>query len=485
MPTSVILVSSYDPGYLIIFEHLVRVERAAGHEVLVLDTTGLQGTPFDSFHRGVLRATGLPVPGHDIEQRLTALGAEYRHPELDGTSVLPLDGDLESLLEISVQSALITFYRTDRPNRRRRSIRRVADALTSEGRAVYRAVRALTDEREIAQAYVPNGRFPHQKLAGLAFAAAGVPTRHIEKGEGANRAYVQDYAPQDRLKSQGAVETVLASMSSSEVDRIADAWLARRAPAADSRNEFSTLWRNEVPAAVEQLKRSGSPIVGFFTSSQDEFQFLGPEWQLHDWVDQFTAFDSVLSRFEAEGFSAYLRVHPNLATKAQECFVRERAGIRWLADRHPQLVVIWHDDAANSYSLLDTSDAVVVWDSTVGLEASARGLPVWTTATSRFGLVADIREVLSQEQLDSNGVTPWTVDPHQAKRFIAYLVLRDQDVTAGERWTAWDPAHQPRRATLAAIAVSGGIPGVGAAVTSLIDVYRHRRLRSNLRLLRR
>jgi len=39
----------------------------------------------------------------------------------------------------------------------------------------------------------------------------------------------------------------------------------------------------------------------------------------------------------------------------------------------------------------------------------------------------------------------------------------------------------PLGARLAAIAVSGGTPGVGAAVRSLVDVYRHRRLRANLR----
>jgi len=485
MSTSVILVSTYDPGYLSIFEHLVRRELDQGNQALVLDTTALQGTPAGSFHAGLLRATRLPEPGHDIEQRVTALGAEYLRPTLSASHDDPLEPELEELLEIAVQSALITFYRTDRPRRNRRPVRTTSAALTREGRAVYRAVRALCATRDIALAYIPNGRFPHQKLAGLALRDAGVATRHIEKGEGANRAYVQDYAPQDRLKSQGAVDTVLEGLSGSEVDAIADAWLAKRAPAADSRNEFSTLWSTGIPEAVAAARESGSPVVGFFTSSQDEFLFLGPEWQLHDWEDQFSAFDALLSRFEAEGYSAFLRVHPNLATKAHECFVRERAGIRRLAARHPGLIVIWHDDAANSYSLLEASDAVVVWDSTVGLEASARGLPVWTTATSRYGLVADTRELLSAEQLEAEGVTPWTVDPHRAKRFIAYLVLRDQDVTPGERWTAWDPDHPPRRARLAAIAVSGGIPGAMEAVRSLADVYRHRRLSANLRLLQR
>ena len=169
-------------------------------------------------------------------------------------------------------------------------------------------------------------------------------------------------------------------------------------------------------------------MVGFFTSSQDEFQFLGPEWQLHEWHDQFEAFDRLLGEFEKAGYVAFLRVHPNLATKAHGTFRRERDGIRALARRHPELLVIWHDDFANTYSLLGVSDAVVVWDSTVGLEASARGIPVWTTATSRYGLIADVQERLSHADVDAGGVTPWDVDAHAAKRFIAYLVRRDQQM---------------------------------------------------------
>ena len=485
MPTSVIMVSSYDPGYLTIFEHLVRTQRAAGNDVLVLDTTLLQGTPVDSFHRGMLRATGLPFPGHDLEARMTALGAEYRQPTLTPELTGPLAGPLEESLAIAVQSALITFFRTDRPDRRRRTVRRTATALLTEGRAVYRAVGVVCRERSLDLAFVPNGRFPHQKLAALALNEAGVLTRHIEKGEGAHRAYVQDYAPQDRLRSQGSVDAVLAGLSEAQIDEIADAWLANRDPGADSRNEFSTLWSNDIPDAVAASKTSGARVAGFFTSSQDEFLFLGPEWQLHEWSDQLVAFDLLMTRLEEQGFFCYLRVHPNLATKAHENFVRERAGIRRLAAKHPGLLVLWHDDPANTYALLGASDAVVVWDSTVGLEASARGIPAWTTATSRYGLVADIHEVLSPDDVARDGIALWTVDAHRAKRFLAYLVLRDQDVTSGERWTTWPSARPPLRAKMAAVAVSGGIPGVGVAVRSLADVYRHRSLRSSLRLLRR
>ncbi|KRC60442.1 hypothetical protein ASE14_05320 [Agromyces sp. Root81] len=481
------LITTYDPSWLSIFDQVTRDELAAGHRVIALDATALLTAPVDSYDRAVLRGLRIEHPGHDLPERMRELGAEYRHIDVADTDTSLLGDDLESELDIAVQSALITFYRTDRPDLSRRRIARVADGLRREGRAIYRLIGRLhAEEPDLAIGYVANGRFPNQKLATLAYRNAGLITKHLEKGEGPKRAYVQDYAPQDRLGSQGSVDSVLARLADAEVEQIADSWLAKRAPAHDSRNEFSALWSDQIPSRIGVWRTEGEKIVGFFTSSQDEFQFLGPEWHLHDWADQFQAFDAMLTRFEADGYRAFLRVHPNLATKEHGCFSREREGIRRLAELHPELVVIWHDDDANTYELLGACDAVVVWDSTVGLEASARGIPVWATATTRYGLIADVREVLSADSLAVAGTAPWPVDPRGSKRFIAYLVERDEDITtAPADWMSWNAGSPPLGVRLAAVTVSGAIPSRVEAVRSLVDVYRHRGRQANLRAIRR
>ena len=485
---TIVIVAGYDPGYLRILEHQVRTELSDGQLPLVADITGLSAAPVDSFDRGILTLFGLAYPGRDLRARVENLGGEYLRltPGTDSMASMPLAADLEATLAIAVESALISYFRTDRPNRSKRLVSRIAGGLEAEGRMVFRAVsNLLATYPETNKIIVPNGRYPGQKMATLAAERAKVPTFHFEKGETPNGTYLQDYAPQNRLKSQGSVDTVLAGVSDSEVDEIAQTWLSRRAPAKDSRNEFSALWKQGLPPEVSSRLESGARVVGFFTSSQDEFQFLGPEWQLHDWTDQFEAFDAVLTEVEKAGLVTYLRVHPNLATKAQDCFVRERAGIRELAARHPELMVIWHDESVSTYSLLDATDAVVVWDSTVGLEASARGLPVWTMATSRYGLVADVKERLSREQVDELGIDFWDVDAHAANRFIAYLVLRDQQMAEDyESWIPWDSAHPPVATKLAAALVSGGTPYRREALKSVLDVYRHRSVRSNLAHLR-
>lgn len=488
MPTSVIVLSSYDPAYLRISEHLVRRELAAGLQAVVLDVARALATPVDTFHRGTLGLFRFDYPGHDLSERFSNLGAEVVDIASLPESTRNLDlspGEVVDL-EVAIMSALITFYRTDSPDESQAAVRNSRRKLEREGRLVYGAITYLIENRaDVRMVFVPNGRYPNQKLAALAAHSRGVPTMHFEKGETRDGAYLQPYSPQSRLASQASVDPTLSELTTEQIEAVADGWLARRAPAADSRNEFSALWSDGLPVPLISLCQTRTRVAGFFTSSQDEYYSLGPEWQLHSWKTQFEAFDSVLTKLEAEGFGCFIRIHPNLATKSHEAFGRERRDIRRLAARHPDLVVIWHDETINSYALLEKANIVVVWDSTIGLEASAQGIPVWTTATSRYGLVADVRELLSAEAVAQAELEPWVVDAHAAKRFIAYLVKRDSKMDeTSQPWEPWDVTAPPLGVRLSRILVSGGNPTPLTAVRSLVDVYRHRSARANLRSIR-
>ncbi len=486
MTYAITIVASYDPGYLRIAEALVLADIEAGHTPLVIDTSPISPVPVDSFHRRTLHFFGMQHPGHDLAQRMMDLGAEYLDVRevLEYAPVLELTATQVDQLEIAVESALITYYRTDKPNRRIRRVAKIAGELFREGQQIYSALHFLLTQRDVVSLNVANGRFPAQKMSLLAAEERNVPTVHFEKGETPSGAYVQPYAPQNRLMSQGSVDGVLSRLTKHQIVETADTWIARRAPSTSSTNEFSANWIEAVPEDLLDRPKS-QMTVGFFTSSQDEFLFLGPEWQLHRWESQFQAFDQLITYFEQRGDLCFLRVHPNLATKDHECFLRERADLRLLADKHPNLIVISHDNPISSYALLDVSNAIVVWDSTIGLEASARGIPVWTCAASRYGLVADIREVFGSEELTASKMTPWKVSPLGAKKFIAYLVKRDRHIDLTRPgWETWDASKPPRTLKLAALLVSGGNPSIRDALMATVDVWRHRSPKFNRASLR-
>ena len=275
-----------------------------------------------------------------------------------------------------------------------------------------------------------------------------------------------------------------AQVDQEEIERVADQWLQARQPSQDSTNEYSAIWA-ATPVVETQTQDRHLPTIGFFTSSQDEFLHLGPDWQLHRWASQFDAFSTLMTRFEAIGYRCVLRVHPNLATKDHACFRREVNGLKRLQVAHPNLTIIWHDDPTSSYALLNQCDGVVVWDSTIGLEASAQGIPVWNCAASYYGMVADTRVALGAEDVTDDLVELWPVDSSRAKRFITGMILRDHLLeTTDSDWSTWNLADPPFMARLAALAVSGGAPTVIDSVKSIVDPWRHRRWSINVRLAR-
>jgi hypothetical protein len=216
-------------------------------------------------------------------------------------------------------------------------------------------------------------------------------------------------------------------------------------------------------------------VIGLFTSSQDEFAALGPEWHIQDWTDQWIAFDHVLNTLEPSGFAFYLRIHPNFTTKSHASFVRESGQIEELLRKHPNIRVIWHDEQVNSYSLIASTDVVVVWDSTIGLEASGRGVPVWELAASYYDLYTDIRQWFRSEDAPASEALEYVVDQAKAWRFMAYLALRDSPLPAEA--LAIRNSLLPKNGAgtrLAQLLSSGGAPGPAVAVSSIIDTVRHR-----------
>lgn len=480
-----VLINGYDPGWLRIAEQIITTAISQGETAWLLDASSISTTPPDSYDRRVLRLANIHFPGHDIEQRMLQLGANYLNISTFAKSPnrAPLSEVAADALEISTTSALITYYRTDSPDLQKRKIKATYDGFKAEGINLYWAMKQLLTDHQFTTVYLPNGRFPNQRMPMLAAQELNVSTVHFEKGESANSAYLQPYSPQDRINSQNSVGKVLSGLTRKEIENIADDWIARRAPAKTSINEFSEGWKQHLDSELLEKIRNHK-TVGLFTSSQDEFMFLGPEWQLHTWESQFQAFDTILNLFEKAGYFCYLRVHPNLATKEHGCFKREKNDLHKLISAHPKLYVIWHDEPVNSYFLLEHTDQVVVWDSTIGLEANAIGIPVIACATTRYGLVADVQEILGKESATSQLTSIQETDSYKAKKFIAYLNKRDISLEIpANSWIPWAKTGPSFLVKLSTFTVSGGAPTIRDSLRATLDLWRHRRMSFNISMI--
>lgn len=112
--------------------------------------------------------------------------------------------------------------------------------------------------------------------------------------------------------------------------------------------------------------------IMIFNSSADELAALGGEWDKDVLFNsQYEAIDYMLSH-SSPTIHYYLRIHPNLQN-VHYGFVTE---LYDLSKKHTNITIIEPLSDISSYALLDAADKVVVFGSTMGVEANFWGKPV-------------------------------------------------------------------------------------------------------------
>ena len=143
------------------------------------------------------------------------------------------------------------------------------------------------------------------------------------------------------------------------VKRIEDAW-------------YSFTKNQKYGQLPESFKaNAGKKIITIFNSSLDEYEGLsgfGPKFYDNDNVGILQICES-LKAFP--DIKLYLRVHPNLKgiNNTQNRFINEKI-------KASNIEVIAPEDIVDSYELVDKSDIIIVFTSTVGVEAAFAGKKV-------------------------------------------------------------------------------------------------------------
>ncbi|HMM82451.1 MAG TPA: hypothetical protein PJ998_04670 [Terrimesophilobacter sp.] len=458
---------------------LAKLSSDGGERPVLLDITELLGGIGDAYNRRTLKAFGVSAPNGAFSAILQNSGFEVLGMGRFANAPQPeMSADAREGIRETTRSALISYARDPLPDTSKLMWRNLEKALISGAERTFASVSAVLLARpDITSVYVLNGRFPHQRAVLEAAKSLDRRIVHYEKGEKPDTYWLSDHSTLDRVATQSSVDSVLAHLTEEESIELGKTWMNRRSKGGNSANIYSRFFHDESKADYGQTAQK---VVGLFTSSQDEFAALGPEWHVQEWGDQWEAFDAVLSHLSQFDFSFYLRVHPNFATKSHASFFREKAHIEKLQGRHPALKVIWHDEQVNSYTLLNQTDVVVVWDSTIGLEASGRGLPVWELAASYFDLYADVREWFGPAIKPSREEIEFAVDTDRAHRFMAYLELREPQLSkeaVDVRATLFPKVGVGLR--IANVVSTGGAPTIMIGLASILDAMRHRRFAIN------
>ena len=109
-----------------------------------------------------------------------------------------------------------------------------------------------------------------------------------------------------------------------------------------------------------------------FNSSEDEFVSVGSEFDSYAvFPSQLEGIVALMEALKDSDYQVFLRIHPNL-TGIDYPF---HTDIYDLGTRYDNLTIIPPDSPVSSYALLEVSDKVVVFGSTMGVESAYRGKP--------------------------------------------------------------------------------------------------------------
>ena len=133
-------------------------------------------------------------------------------------------------------------------------------------------------------------------------------------------------------------------------------------------------------------------IITIFNSSEDEFFAISKE---HDkallFKNQFVGLKELFERYKTDNtIHFYLRIHPNLKS------VPWRSHQDLYNLKYENVTIIPPTSPVSSYALLDVSNEIIVFGSTMGLEASYWGKPVInvvTTFYSKLGVVYEPKDI--------------------------------------------------------------------------------------------
>lgn len=112
-------------------------------------------------------------------------------------------------------------------------------------------------------------------------------------------------------------------------------------------------------------------IIAIFNSSDDEVKSIGDEWSFSAEINQFDVVESLLEKTIDDDVFFILRMHPNLAS-VKASWVKKWDRIK----KFKNCFFVDSRSEISSYEILEKSNKVLVFGSTIGVEAVAVGKPV-------------------------------------------------------------------------------------------------------------
>lgn len=273
-------------------------------------------------------------------------------------------------LGFAVASSLISYTRNARPDLKKN--KKLLSELLGSALTVYFSIGNYLKEIQPERLYFFNGRFAILRAALRAAEAQAVDF------------YIHEVS--FTIDKYCLYKNVLPHNIAARSARIKELWEAadpatREAIGASFYHDQSTgnvadpKYHHTKAQAKGRLPEDWDPAknnIAIFNSSEDEFASIGDEWKLPFYTSQLDGIKRIATSLAAnpDKDHFYLRIHPNMKKISGELMAE-------LAELNlPNFTVIPPDSPVDTYGLVASSDKIVTFMSSVGIEAAFRGKPV-------------------------------------------------------------------------------------------------------------
>ena len=264
---------------------------------------------------------------------------------------------------------------------------------------VYREI--ITNQ--ITHLIVFNGRFVKESAAVSAAKAANITIVYHEASK-SGKFFISCYSPLSSVGYWELTQFLTNEKSPDLISEVSETWFKKRIIGQDL--DSSHFQKNWLPIAdshsVNQLERKQIVI---FTTSDDEFLGVSPDWDLPELQSQIEWLTKIAKLAISLQFKVIIRLHPNLRTKSRS-LQKEWSDLSNLKN----LELIKYNEPINSYNLINQSDLIISCGSTIAMEAGFLGKPVLSVGSGIYdGLNAVtkcqdlkvIEEILSKSDFES------------------------------------------------------------------------------------
>ncbi len=246
--------------------------------------------------------------------------------------------------------------------------------LAENALALYLAAKRFIKREKIDVVYNFNGRHGYVRAVMKAAMANEIDCWNVERARlGGYLEYFKNVLPHNIAAKKAHIDANWndPSVELEDKRRMAEDFF-RRQRAGESVIFPSFLKGQQEDLLPEEVDKNQSNIV-LFTSSDDEFAAMGEDFRNPIFESQLEGIEFLCDLFGKNILhkNLIIRMHPNL----RGLHYPYVENIRKLNQKYPNIYVVFPESRIHSYSLIDISEKVLSFGSTIGMEATYYGKP--------------------------------------------------------------------------------------------------------------